>query len=188
MAIPDPCSCITRSRIGLDPMAPVAWDFVIVLSVRYVSLITCGSAEDDAMGARLTLRRLRGVIRIMWEVIDKAGLNRLLVPHQSLFLSPIQLSLLLSTTMPRTVNTYTVLFEPVRNGPGEFATAKEKFNLQQFVKKWGSRTTPYPSFVDVYQSLNVVWRMPTRSKIFNWRTLLRPTKGGCHVGYPFGVV
>ena len=29
--------------------------------------------------------------------------------------------------------------------------AKEKFNLQWFVKKRGSRTTPYPSFVDVYQ-------------------------------------
>jgi hypothetical protein len=37
--------------------------FIIVLCVRYVSLITCRSAEDDAVGARVTLRRPRGVIR-----------------------------------------------------------------------------------------------------------------------------
>jgi hypothetical protein len=66
-------------------MAPVAWDFVIVLNVCYVSLITCWSAEDDAVGAWLTLHGLRVVIRITREVIDKAGLNRLLVPHQSPF-------------------------------------------------------------------------------------------------------
>jgi hypothetical protein len=53
--------------------------------------------------------------------------------------------------MPRTNNTYTVLFEPVRNGPGEFATAKEKFNCHRCVKRRGSRVSPYPSFVDVYQ-------------------------------------
>jgi hypothetical protein len=55
---------------------------VIVLSVRYVLLITCWSADVNAVGARLTLRGPRGVIRIMQEVIDKAGLNRLLVPYQ----------------------------------------------------------------------------------------------------------
>ena len=53
--------------------------------------------------------------------------------------------------MPRVTNTYTVLFDPVRNGPGELATAREWFNVQRFVKKRGSRTAPYPSFVDVYQ-------------------------------------
>jgi hypothetical protein len=125
--------------------------FVIVLSVRYMSLITCGLAEDDAVGTQLTLRRLRGVICIMREVIDKVGLNRLLVPHQSPFPFSIQSSLLFSTTMPRTANTYTVPFEPICNGPGEFATAKERFNFQWFVKKRGSRVTPYLSFVDVYQ-------------------------------------
>jgi hypothetical protein len=56
--------------------------FVIVLIVRYVSLITCWSADDDAVGAQLTLRRPRGVICITREVIDKAGLNRLLDPYQ----------------------------------------------------------------------------------------------------------
>jgi hypothetical protein len=53
--------------------------------------------------------------------------------------------------MPRTSNTYTVPFKPVRNSPGEFTTAKERFNLQRFIKKRGSKVTPYPSFVDVYQ-------------------------------------
>jgi hypothetical protein len=53
--------------------------------------------------------------------------------------------------MPRTDNTSTVPFEPVRNGPGEFTTTKETFNCQRFVKKRGSRVSPYPSFVDVYQ-------------------------------------
>jgi hypothetical protein len=116
-----------------------------------VSLITCCSAKDDAVGDWLTLRGLGYVIRIMQEVIDKVGLNRLLVPHQSPFPFPIQSSLLLSTIMPRTCNIYTVPFEPIHNGPGEFAMAKEKFNLQRFVKKRGSRTSPYPSFVDIYQ-------------------------------------
>jgi hypothetical protein len=53
--------------------------------------------------------------------------------------------------MPRVTNTYVVPFEPVRNGPEEFSFAKDRFNVQRFVKKRGSRTTPYPSFVDVYQ-------------------------------------
>jgi hypothetical protein len=96
----------------------------------------------------------RGVIRITQEVIDKAGLNRLLVPHQSPFLSPIQSSLLSSTTMPCTANTYTVPFDPIRNGPGEFATAKEKFNLQRFVKKRGSRFPP----------IRLLWMSTSRSE------------------------
>jgi hypothetical protein len=55
---------------------------VIVLSVCYVSLITCWSAEDNAVGTRLTLHGPRGVIRITQEVIDKVGLNWLLVPYR----------------------------------------------------------------------------------------------------------
>jgi hypothetical protein len=124
---------------------------IIVLRVRYVLLITCCSAKVDAVGARLTLRGPRGVIRITQGVIDKAGLNRLLVPHQSPFFPLNQSSLLLSNTMPHIINTYIVPFEPVLNGSGEFASAKEKFNLQWFVKKRGSRVAPYLSFVDVYQ-------------------------------------
>jgi hypothetical protein len=53
--------------------------------------------------------------------------------------------------MPCVDNTYVVPFEPVHDGPGEFSYAKAHFNLQQFMKKRGSRTSPYPSFVDVYQ-------------------------------------
>jgi hypothetical protein len=54
----------------------------VVLVVRYVSLITCCSADVDAVGARVVVRGPRGVIRITREVIDKAGLNRLLDPYQ----------------------------------------------------------------------------------------------------------
>ena len=53
--------------------------------------------------------------------------------------------------MPRVDNTYVIPFEPVRNGPGEFSYAKDCFNIQQFVKKRGLKTAPYPSFVNVYQ-------------------------------------
>jgi hypothetical protein len=53
-----------------------------VVIVLDVSLITCWSAKDDAVGAWLTLRGPRGVICITREVIDKAGLNRLLDPYQ----------------------------------------------------------------------------------------------------------
>jgi hypothetical protein len=63
-------------------MAPVAWESLLFLSDCYVLLITCWSADDDAVGTRLMLRGPRGVIRITREVIDKAGLNRLLDPHQ----------------------------------------------------------------------------------------------------------
>jgi hypothetical protein len=63
-------------------MAPVAWESLLFLSVHYVLLITCRSAKDDAVGARLMFRGPRGVIRITREVIDKAGLNRLLDPYQ----------------------------------------------------------------------------------------------------------
>jgi hypothetical protein len=63
-------------------MAPVAWESLLFLSDRYVSLITCCSADVDAVGTRVVVRGPRGVIRIMWEVIDKAGLNRLLDPYQ----------------------------------------------------------------------------------------------------------
>jgi hypothetical protein len=63
-------------------MAPVAWESLLFLSDRYVSLITCCSADVDAVGARVVVHGPRGVIRITREVIDKAGLNRLLDPYQ----------------------------------------------------------------------------------------------------------
>jgi hypothetical protein len=63
-------------------MAPVAWESLLFLNDRYVSLITCCSADVDAVSARVVARGPRGVIRITREVIDKAGLNRLLDPYQ----------------------------------------------------------------------------------------------------------
>jgi hypothetical protein len=63
-------------------MAPVAWESLLFLSDRFVSLIPCCSADVDAVGARVVVRGPRGVIRITREVIDKAGLNRLLDPYQ----------------------------------------------------------------------------------------------------------
>jgi hypothetical protein len=63
-------------------MAPVAWESLLFLNDRYMSLITCCSADVDAVGARVVVRGPRGVIRITREVIDKAGLNRLLDPYQ----------------------------------------------------------------------------------------------------------
>jgi hypothetical protein len=63
-------------------MAPVAWESLLFLNDRYVSLITCCSADVDAVGAMVVVRGPRVVIRITREVIDKAGLNRLLDPYQ----------------------------------------------------------------------------------------------------------
>jgi hypothetical protein len=47
-------------------MAPVAWELLLFFVVRYVSLITCCSADVDAVGTRVVVRGLRGVIRIHW--------------------------------------------------------------------------------------------------------------------------
>jgi hypothetical protein len=84
-----------------------------------------------------------GVIRITWVVIDKAGFNWLFVPHQS----PFPLSAMAPS---RPTNTYTIPFDPLNNGPGEFASAKEVFNYYHFVHKRGSRVTLYPVFASVY--------------------------------------
>ena len=111
--------------------------FVIVLSDRYVSLIVCSSADGNAVGARGFIRGPRGVSRIMWVGVDKAGFNWLLVPYQHPFLSANHLSSSLPINMPRVDNTYVVPFEPVRDGPGEFAYGWARFNLQRFVKKRG---------------------------------------------------
>ena len=83
--------------------------------------------------------------------VDKVGFNWLLVPYQHPLPSTNHLSSFPPIAMPQVNNTYVIPFEPIRNGPEEFSFAKEHFNLQRFVKKWGSRTAPYPSFVDVYQ-------------------------------------
>jgi hypothetical protein len=88
------------------------------------------------------------VIRITWGVIDKAGLNRLLVPHQSPLLPshPIVFH-----TMPVIRNTYSVPFDPINNSKGEFTPTKMSYNRQKFRTKWGSAITSYPTFADVYK-------------------------------------
>ena len=121
------------------------------MNCRYVLLITYCSADDDAVGAQVVLHGPRGVSHIMRVGVDKAGFNRLLVPYQHPLLSANHLSSSLPISMPRTNNTYVVPFEPVRDGPGEFAYGRARFNFQRFMKKRGSRVDPYPSFVDVYQ-------------------------------------
>ena len=124
---------------------------VIVLNDCDVSLITCCLADDDAVGAWVVFCGPRGVSRITQVGVDKAGFNRLLVPYQHPLLSTNHPSSSRSTIMPQVNNTYIVPFKPVRDGRGEFSFARECFNIQQFVKKRGSRTAPYPSFVDMYQ-------------------------------------
>ena len=83
--------------------------------------------------------------------VDKAGFNQLLVPYQHPLLSPNHLPSSPPIIMPRVDNTYVIPFEPVRDGPGEFAYGRARFNLQRFVKKRDSRTDPYLSFVNIYQ-------------------------------------
>ena len=124
---------------------------VIILNGRYVSLITCCLADDDAVGAQVVLRGPRGVSRITQVGVDKAGFNWLLVPYQHPLLPTNHLSSSPPISMPQVDNTYVVPFKPVRDSSGEFTYAKACFNLQRFVRKRGSRTAPYPSFVNVYQ-------------------------------------
>ena len=50
-------------------------------------LITCCSAKDNAVGAWVVLCGPRGVSRITWVGVDKAGFNQLLVPYQHPLLS-----------------------------------------------------------------------------------------------------
>ena len=99
---------------------------VIVLSNRYVSLIVCCSADDNAVGARVVFCRPRGVSHITRVGVDKAGFNRLLVPYQHPLLSPNHPSSSSPIIMPRVDNTYVIPFEPVRDGPGEFTYGDRK--------------------------------------------------------------
>ena len=59
---------------------------------HYVSLITCCSAKNDAMGAWVVLHGPRGVNCITWVGVDKVGFNWLLVPYQHPLLSSLFLS------------------------------------------------------------------------------------------------
>ena len=49
-----------------------------------------------------------------------------------------------------TPSSYIVPFTPARNAIGERRTASERFNQHRHTIKRGSRTTPYPTFTNVY--------------------------------------
>jgi hypothetical protein len=153
-----------------------------------VSLITCFSAKDDAVGARMVLRGLRGVIRIMWGVIDKAGLNRLLDPHQSPF-SPLNQSSLLLTLpcldLPAPTPFHSILFVMVQ---GSLLLPRRRLTVNVSSIRGGQGP---PLILLLLTSMGgwngSSWR-PTCLTTSIWMTLFRPTKGGCHAGYPFGVI
>jgi hypothetical protein len=46
--------------------------------------------------------------------------------------------------MPRVNNTYVVPFEPVRDGPGEFAFGRSRFNVQRVREEEGLKIRPVP--------------------------------------------
>jgi hypothetical protein len=147
-----------------------------------VSLITCCSAKDNAVGAQVVLCRPRGVIHITQGVIDKAGLNWLLVPHQSPFSPLNQSSLLLLPCLPPATPTPT----PFHSIPS--------------IMVWGKLPPPRsPSIVNISSRRGVLGALPTlplwmstegrhrhmwrliHSMICIWQTSLSPTKGGGNV-------
>ena len=122
---------------------------VIVLMFRYVSLITCCSAKDDAVGAQVVLCRLRGVSRITQVGVDKAGFNWLLVPYQHPlpFFPPTTHTL----TMPAIPTSYIVPFDPLGNPLGTILTAAQRYNRGFKRIKQGSAVAPYPDPTTIYR-------------------------------------
>ena len=120
---------------------------IIVLSVCYVSLITCCSAEDDAVGARVVLCRLRGVSCITRVGVDKAGFNQLLVPYQHPLLSSPTHTY---STTPAIPTSYIILFDPLGNPLGTILTAAQRYNQGFKCIKQGSAIAPYPNPATIY--------------------------------------
>ena len=155
---------------------------VIVLRDRYVSLITCCSADDNAVGARVVLRGPRGVSHITRVGVDKVGFNRLLVPYQHplssanhLFLLSLnQLCLTPSTpTLFRSIPSVMVLgsLPPPRRG--------STFND---LSRRGAQGLPLIHLLSTCtRGLNVAPLRVIRLRISSFMTLWKPTKGGCHV-------
>jgi hypothetical protein len=86
----------------------------------------------------------------MWEVIDKAGLNRLLVPYRSLFLSsPPHIY----SAMAPIHNSYLVPFDPLGAPGPTILTATQEYNKMFKHLKWGLAVTPYPDLATVYRQL-----------------------------------
>jgi hypothetical protein len=155
---------------------------------HYVSLITCCSAKDDAVGARVVLCGPRGVIHIIWRVIDKVGLNQLLVPHQSPF-SPLNQSSLLfilpCLVLPAPTPFRSILFIMVLGSlllPRRRITVNVSFTreglglplIRLLLMSMGGQSGPLRRLIPL--------------TTYTWMTSYRPTKGGCHAGYPFGVI
>jgi hypothetical protein len=93
------------------------------------------------------LCRLRGVIRITWGVIDKAGFNQLLVPHQSQLSSlPFHSTL----SMPAIRSSFIVPFNPLGNLGGTLVTAAQWYNHNFKRIKRGSTVSPYPDPASIY--------------------------------------
>jgi hypothetical protein len=156
---------------------------------HYVLLINCCSTKDDAVGAWLVLCGPRGVICIMRGVIDKAGLNRLLVPHQSpfsplnqssLFPQPPCLLLTLPTPTPF-LSTLSIMARgnvPLPRSPliVNVSSRREGLGPPHILPLWTSTEGWH----------GPLWRL-IRSMICTWQTLLSPTKGGGELGEMFDI-
>ena len=116
------------NRAGSNDTIRPGSRYCLDVSLRVVNYVLFG--QRQCRGAWMVLHRPRGVSRITRVGVDKVGFNRLLVPYQHPLPSTNHLSSPLTIAMPRVNNTYVVPFKPVRNGPGEFAYAKECFNVQ----------------------------------------------------------
>jgi hypothetical protein len=150
-----------------------------------VSLITCCSAEDDAVGTRLTLCGPRGVIRITQEVIDKAGLNWLLVPHQSPFSFLNQSSLLLILPCLATPTPSHLILSTMGLGNVPPPRSPSTANVLSRKGVLGPPHTPPLS------TSTGGWHGPSWSPICSmtctWQTLLSQTKGGGELGEMFDI-
>ena len=102
--------------------------------------------QDDVEGARMVLRRPRGVNHITRVGVDKVGFNRLLVPYQH----PL-LSLSSHLTMPAIPSSYIVPFDPLGNPLGTILTAAQRYNRGFKHIKQGSATAPYPDPATIYR-------------------------------------
>jgi hypothetical protein len=107
---------------------------------------------SSAEGVLWVFHGLRGVIHIMWGVIDKAGFNWLFIPYQSPHSS---LPFLPISKMPAIHSSYIVPFNPLGNPGGTILAAAQRYNRMFRCSKQGSATSPYSDLVLVYRWLVV---------------------------------
>ena len=110
-------------------------------------LLLVRSANGDAVGAQMVLHGPRGVSRITWVGVDKAGFNRLLVPYQH----PLLLSLTSHITVPALPTSYIVPFDPLGNPLGTILPAAQRYNWGFKHIKRGSAIAPYPDPATIYR-------------------------------------